>query len=151
MVADFWSMALLINELGTIYAAQAKLASIDFAAVARLPRLFSIAKAEILAGREGERLLAYWQKQLSEAQTVLNLPASRPRPQVQTYVGANEHFRLNNEITTELKQLAQDCNSTLFTTLLAAFQVLLYRHTGQDDFLVGSPDRRAVVLPRSVQ
>lgn len=151
MVADFWSMALLINELGAIYAAQAESASIDLAPLSLDYLDYSRSQAEMLAGREGERLWDYWQKQLSGAQTVLNLPASRPRPQVQTYVGANEHFRLNDEITKELKQLAQDSNSTLFTILLAAFQVLLYRHTGQDDFLVGSPTsgRRAAAL-RSV-
>ena len=105
----------------------------------------------MLAGHEGERLWHYWQKQLSGAQTVLNLPASRPRPQVQTYAGANERFRLDHELTAKLKQFAQDYNSTLFTTLLAAFQVLLYRYTGQEDFLVGSPTsgRRAAAF-RSV-
>ena len=156
MVADFWSMALLINELGTIYeatiyAAQANGASVDLAPLSLDYLDYSRSQAEILADREGERLWNYWQKQLSGVQTVLNLPASRPRPQVQTYVGANEHFRLNNEITRELKQLAQDSNSTLYTILLAAFQVLLYRHTGQDDFLVGSPTsgRRAAAF-RSV-
>jgi natural product biosynthesis luciferase-like monooxygenase protein/FkbM family methyltransferase len=151
IVVDFWSMALLINELGTIYGVQAKLASIDLAPLPLDYLNYARSQAEMLAGPEGERLWHYWQKQLSGAQTVLNLPASRPRPQVQTYLGANEHFRLNNELTKKLKQLAQDSNSTLFTTLLAAFQVLLYRHTGQDDFLVGSPTsgRRAAAL-RSV-
>ena len=148
MVADFWSMALLINELGTIYKMQA---STDLDPLSLDYLDYSRSQAEILAGPEGERLWHYWEKQLSGAQTGLNLPASRPRPQVQTYLGANERFRLNRELTTKLKQLAQDCNSTLFTTLLAAFQVLLYRYTGQDDFLVGSPTsgRRAAAL-RSV-
>lgn len=146
MVADFWSMALLINELGAIYETQIDLAPLPLDYLD-----YSRSQSAMLAGSEGERLWHYWQKQLSGAQTVLNLPASRPRPQVQTYVGANEHFRLNNELTKKLKQLAQDSNSTLFTTLLAAFQILLYRHSGQDDFLVGSPTsgRRAAAL-RSV-
>ena len=138
IIVDFWSMALLVTELGRIYGAQTRNANVDFT----LPPIdyleYSQSQAAMLAGREGERLWHYWEKQLSGAQTVLNLPASRPRPPVQTYLGANERFRLNNELTTKLKQLAQDCNSTLFTTLLAAFQVLLYRYTGQDDFLVGA-------------
>ena len=148
MVTDFWSMALLINELGTIYQAQA---SADLAPLSLGYLDYSRSQAEMLAGPEGERLWHFWEKQLSGAQTVLNLPASRPRPQVQIYLGGNERFRLNSELTTKLKQLAQDFNSTLFTTLLAAFQVLLYRYTGQDDFLVGSPTsgRRAAAL-RSV-
>ena len=82
---------------------------------------------------------------------MLNLPACRPRPQVQTYAGADERFRLDKELTGKLKQLSQDYNSTLYTTLLAAFQILLYRYTGQEDFLVGSPTsgRRAAAF-RSV-
>jgi natural product biosynthesis luciferase-like monooxygenase protein/FkbM family methyltransferase len=143
MVSDFWSMALLINELVTIYQTQTELAPLS---VNYLD--YSRSQAELLAGAEGERLWNYWQKQLSGSQTVLNLPTSRPRPQVQTYAGANERFRLDKELTGKLKQLSQDHNSTLYTTLLAAFQILLYRYTGQDDFLVGSPTsgRRAAAF-----
>jgi len=143
MVSDFWSMALLINELITIYQTQTELAPLS---VNYLD--YSRSQAEMLAGPEGERLWSYWQKQLSGAQTVLNLPTSRPRPQVQTYAGANERFRLDKDLTEKLKQLSQDHNSTLYTTLLAAFQILLYRYTGQEDFLVGSPTsgRRAAAF-----
>ena len=69
---------------------------------------------------------------------------------MQTYAGANERFHLDKELTAKLKQFAHDHNSTLFTILLTAFQILLYRYTGQEDFLVGTPTsvRRA---PRFVQ
>src|SRR6185436_18756949 len=70
---------------------------------------------------------------------VLNLPAGRPRPKVQTYAGSNERFRLDKAISDKLKQFAQDHNSTVFTTLLTAFQIHLFRYTGQEDFLVGAP------------
>jgi natural product biosynthesis luciferase-like monooxygenase protein/FkbM family methyltransferase len=143
MIVDFWSMALLINELGTCYATGNSLAapSLDYLDYSR-------DQAAMLAGPEGERLWQYWQKQLSGAQTVLNIPTSRPRPKVQTYAGANKRFHLDKELTGKLKQFAQDHNSTLYTTLLAAFQVLLYRYTGQDDFVVGSPTsgRRAAAF-----
>lgn len=138
MVSDFWSMALLINELVTIYQTQTAGLTTELAPLSVNYLDYSRSQAELLAGAEGERLWSYWQKQLSDAQTVLNLP-TRPRPQVQTYTGANERFRLDKELTEKLKQLSQDHNSTLYTTLLAAFQILLYRYTGQDDFLVGSP------------
>lgn len=142
MIADFWSMTLLINELGAIYEAQTTGSTVDLAALVPLSLNYldySASQAEMLAGPEGERLWHYWQRQLDGAQTVLNLPGSRPRPQVQTYLGSNERFRLNKKLTIKLKELARNFNSTLFTTLLAAFQVLLYRYTGQEDFLVGSP------------
>src|SRR6185369_153865 len=89
-------------------------------------------------GSEGERLWSYWQKQLSGAPPVLNLPTSRPRPTVQTYAGSNERFHLDQELATKITQFARDHNSTVFTTLLTAFQILLYRYTGQNDFLIGS-------------
>jgi natural product biosynthesis luciferase-like monooxygenase protein/FkbM family methyltransferase len=148
MVSDFWSMALLINELITIYQTQTAGLSTELAPLSVNYLDYSRSQAELLAGAEGERLWNYWQKQLSAAQTVLNLPTSRPRPQVQTYAGAIERFRLDKELTGQLKQLSQDYNSTLYTTLLAAFQILLYRYTGQEDFLVGSPTsgRRAAAF-----
>jgi len=151
MVGDFWSMALLINDLATIYQAQTTSSGTTLTPLSVNYLDYSRSQAELLAGPEGERLWNYWQKQLSAAQPVLNLPTCRPRPQVQTYTGANERFYLDKELTGNLKQLCQVYNSTLYTTLLAAFQILLYRYTGQDDFLVGSPTsgRRATAF-RSV-
>jgi natural product biosynthesis luciferase-like monooxygenase protein/FkbM family methyltransferase len=148
MVTDFWSMALLINELVTIYQTQTAGSSTELTPLSVNYLDYSRSQAELLAGAEGERLWHYWQKQLSAAQTVLNLPICRPRPQVQTYAGANERFHLDKELTGKLKQFSQDYHSTLYTTLLAAFQILLYRYTGQEDFLVGSPTsgRRAAAF-----
>jgi natural product biosynthesis luciferase-like monooxygenase protein/FkbM family methyltransferase len=135
MVVDFWSMALLINELGALY----ETPNSDLPPPSFTYFDYTRAQAEMLAGPEGERLWSYWQKQLSGTQTVLNLPASQPRPTLQTYVGSNERFHLDKVLAAKLKQFAHDHNSTVYTTLLAAFQILLYRYTGQDDFLVGSP------------
>lgn len=135
MVVDFWSIALIINEWSALYEAGSN---------ASLPPLpltyfdYSRAQAEILSGPEGERLGSYWQKQLSGAPVVLNLPTTRPRPLVQTYAGASARFRLDKKLSSRLKQFAHDHNSTVYTTLLTAFQIQLYRYTGQEDFLVGT-------------
>ncbi|HEX2271623.1 MAG TPA: MupA/Atu3671 family FMN-dependent luciferase-like monooxygenase, partial [Pyrinomonadaceae bacterium] len=139
MAVDFWSMALIINEWGALYEAQIKRSS---AALPPLPLTYfdySRAQAEALSGPEGKRLWNYWQKQLSGAPVVLNLPAARTRPTVQTYAGSNERFRLDKKLTDKLKQFAHEHNTTVFTTLLTAFQIQLYRYTGQEDFLVGTP------------
>jgi non-ribosomal peptide synthetase component F len=93
----------------------------------------------MLAGSEGERLWSYWQKQLAGELPVLNLATDRPRPSVQTFRGASESFKLSAELTKELKALSQNNGATLYMTLLAAFQTLLHRYTGQTDILVGSP------------
>ncbi|HJT64896.1 MAG TPA: MupA/Atu3671 family FMN-dependent luciferase-like monooxygenase, partial [Pyrinomonadaceae bacterium] len=139
MIVDFWSMALLLNELGAIYEAQTTGSTTNLAAPALTYLDYTRAQAEMLSAPEGEQLWSYWQQQLSGAPAVLNLPSSRPRPQVQTYSGATQRFHLDKQLSAGLKQFAQDHESTLFTILLTAFQVLLYRYTGQSDFLVGSP------------
>ena len=139
MVADFWSMALLINELGILYQAQTAGLSARLTPLSTTYVDYSSWQENLLAEAKGEQLWHYWEKQLSGAQTILSLPSSRPRPPVQTHAGANERFRIDKELTEKLKRLSQHYNSTLYITLLAAFQILLYRYTGQEDFLVGSP------------
>jgi len=151
MIVDFWSMALLIEELGTIYEAQRSNSSANLPPLSLTYLDYSRGQAQMLAGPEGERLWSYWQKQLSGAPPVLNLPTSRPRPTVQTYAGSNERFHLDKELAAKLKQLAHEHNSTFFTSLLTAFQILLYRYTSQNDFLIGSPTSgRSAAAFRSV-
>src|SRR6185369_5087044 len=87
----------------------------------------------------GGRLWEYWQKQLAGELPVLNLPNDRPRPPVQTYHGASRSFKLSADLTERLNTLSRGHGVTLFMTLLAAFQLLLSRYTGQEDILVGSP------------
>jgi amino acid adenylation domain-containing protein len=93
----------------------------------------------LLDGPEGERLWDYWREQLNGELPVLQLPTDRPRPPVQTYGGDVHTFHLSAELTARLRSLARTEGATLYTVLLAAFDVLLYRYTGQKDILVGSP------------
>ena len=136
---DFWSLAVLLTELGVLYPAE------KTGVQALLPALDSQYtdyvrwQAEMLAGPEGERLWAYWQKQLAGQLPLLELPTDRPRPPVPTYRGASYDFRLNDELSWQLKALAKAQGATLYMVLLAAFQVILHYHTGQEDLLVGSP------------
>ncbi len=82
--------------------------------------------------------LAYWKKQLAEVPIILELPADRPRPTVQTYAGARHPFVLSRHLTNALKALSGREGATLYMTLVAAFNILLYRYTGQDDILIGT-------------
>ena len=93
----------------------------------------------MLASPEGERLWAYWQKQLAGQLPVLELPTDRPRPPIPTYRGASYDFHLNDELSWRLKALAKAQGATLYMVLLAAFQMMLSYHTGQEDLLVASP------------
>src|SRR6185295_17856424 len=83
--------------------------------------------------------LSFWKKQLGGELPALDLPTDRPRPALQTFSGAREWLVLPEELTAAVTALGQREGATLFMTLLTAFKVLLYRYTGQQDIIVGSP------------
>jgi non-ribosomal peptide synthetase component F len=139
MSSDFWSFVVLINELHLVYFTEKAGLPAALPPLAQRYTDYIRWQTEMLASPEGNRLWTYWQKQLAGSLPVLNLPSDRPRPPVQTDHGASHTFKLNPEITQQLKVLAKAEGATLFMTLLAAFQVLLYRYTNQEDILVGSP------------
>jgi amino acid adenylation domain-containing protein len=138
IVADLWSLGLLMQELGVAYAA-AKAGGDAKPVAAALSYMDYVRwQRQMLDGHEGERLWSFWQKQLEGVQPVLELPTDHPRPPVQTYNGAAENIRLSARLTRRLKVLAEENRTTLFVVLLAAYQALLYRYTGQQDILVGT-------------
>jgi hypothetical protein len=106
----------------------------------------------MLESAEGEGQQSFWQQELGGDLPVLDLPADYPRPAVQSYRGASCFAATGSVLTSKLKSLAQLNDATLFMTLLAAFDVLLYRHTGQRELLVGSPasGRRSARLAHTV-
>jgi len=136
LIADGWSMAVFTHELSTLYNAfsndqpsplpELAIQYSDFSAWQRQ-------QTDLLATQ-----LDYWQQQLADL-PVLDLPTDRPRPAVQTFAGASLAFTVPAELTTALKQLGQSQGASLFMTLLAGFQALLGRYTGQDDIVVGAP------------
>ena len=139
IVFDGWSFDIFCLELSALYDAfdadrpsplgDLPIQYVDFAAWQR-------------AWLRDERLeaqLTYWRNQLNQPPPALQLPSDRPRPAVQTLRGAWHSFVLSRELTASLKALSVQAGSTLFMTLLAAFNVLLYRYTGQDDLIVGAP------------
>jgi len=139
IVIDFWSLAILLNELGTLYPAEVSVRR------AMLPPLdlqygdYVRWQSEMLAGAEGERLWAYWQKQLGGQLPVLDLPTDRPRQPIQTHRGGSYDFVLNDELSGRLKRLAKAQGATLYVVMLAAFQAMLHYLSRQDDLVVGSP------------
>jgi amino acid adenylation domain-containing protein len=92
-----------------------------------------------LQGEVLESQVGYWQQQLSGSPAMLELPTDRPRPTVQSYRGAIERFTFPTDLTEALKTCSHQAGVTLYMTLLAALQTLLYRYTGQQDIVVGSP------------
>jgi len=139
IASDGWSMGVLFRELTAIYEA--------FAAgyPPALPELpiqyadFAAWQRERMQGELLRKELAYWKRQLAGAPDFLDLPTDRPRPPVQTYRGRWHWRTFPGTLGDALKTLSQREGATLFMTLLAAFQTLLHRCTGQPDILVGSP------------
>jgi amino acid adenylation domain-containing protein len=137
IISDGWSMGVFVRELSTLYNAfvegqpsplpQLPIQYADFAAWQR----------QWLQGPVLEAQLAYWSRQLSKI-TPLNLPADHPRPAVQSYRGASYTFGLPTHLSEALKTLSRQEGATLFMTLLAAFQTLLARYSGQSDIVVGT-------------
>ncbi|GER91700.1 hypothetical protein KDW_58620 [Dictyobacter vulcani] len=138
IVWDGWSMGIFVRELTTLYKAEHE--KLD----ANLPSLpvqyadYALWQRNWLQGQRLEAQLAYWKTQLAGAE-VLQLPLDHPRPAQQTQNGRVLLTRVPAELSTQLKQLSQQEGVTLFMLLLASFQTLLARYSGQDDISVGTP------------
>ncbi len=135
VTADFWSLAVLARELGAFYT-DGENAGVPETALHYTD--FARWQERRLAGPWGEGLWEHWRGRLTGAPP-LDLATDRPRPPAQTFRGAERRMRLGADLAERLQALAAVQESTLFVALLAAWQALLGRHAGQDDFLVGSP------------
>jgi len=139
MIADFWSLAVLVDELSILYHGERVSASAQLAPLALQYSDYVQWQEVMLKSADGERLWAYWEKQLAGELAPLDLPADHPRPALQSYRGGSHGFELSAELSEQLKALGQSSGATLYMVLLAAFQTLLHRYTRQTDIIVGSP------------
>ncbi|HEY0172221.1 MAG TPA: amino acid adenylation domain-containing protein, partial [Pyrinomonadaceae bacterium] len=139
IVVDFWSLSVLMRELWALYEAEVSGVRADLGPSASRYADYVGRQREFLDGAEGERQRDFWRRELSGELPVLDLPLDRPRPAVQSHRGASTSLRLGEALTGGLKSLSRSNEATLYMTLLAAFQVLLYRHTGQRELLTGTP------------
>jgi amino acid adenylation domain-containing protein len=139
LIADFWSLMVLLDELGKLYRAKGDIG------VAGLPPLrysysdFVSWQDQLISGIQGKALWAYWEQVLSSEIASLNLPGDHPRPPISTFRGNTLEFVIEPALAAEIKKIALGQQTTLFMVLLAAFQVLLYRLTAQTRFAVGVP------------
>ncbi len=142
IVSDGWSMGVLVHELGVLYAAFHQGRSAPLPTLPALPVQyadFAVWQRAWLAGDELERQVGWWRQQLHGAPAVLELPADRPRPAVQSYRGSGVPVALGPDLSAAVADLGRRTGTTPFMVLLAAFQALLGRVSGQDDLVVGSP------------
>jgi len=138
-VVDFWSLARVLGELDALYAAELTGREAELEAPGASYADFVRWQAETLAGERGEGLRGYWRECLAGPLPALDLPTDRPRPAERRHRGAAELARLGTAARTALERLARERETTLFAVLLAGWQALLHRLTGQDELIVGSP------------
>ena len=139
IAVDFLSMEIILTELEALYFAAKAGVSPALPALSAQYADYVQWQTEMLDGQEGERLWTFWQKELAGDLPVLKLPTDRPRPLIPTNRGAIYQFKLDAELTRQLRALAKAEATTLYTLLLAGLNVLLHRYSRQDDILINSP------------
>jgi amino acid adenylation domain-containing protein len=138
IISDDWSVGVLFEELGSLYAAFSHGKPSPLLELPFQYADYAVWQRQWLQGEALECQLTHWKKALEGAPAVLELPTGRPRPPVQDFRGSSHPQVLARPLTAALTALGHQEGSTLFMTLLAAFQILLHRWTGQNDFVVGT-------------
>ena len=138
IASDGWSSAIFCRELTALYRAFSSGRSPDLPELLLQYADYAAWQREWARGRIFESQLSYWRKQLVNL-VELQLPTDRPRPTIQSFRGVKQTLTLRPDLTQALKALSRREGATLFMTLLAAFQCLLHRYTGQENIAVGSP------------
>lgn len=139
IITDGWSMGIFIQELSSLYQ------TFTLSSPLLLPELpiqyadFAVWQRQWLTEEIQKQQLNYWKQQLAGATPLLELPTDKPRPPVQTFSGATQKFQIDPNLSKQIKTFSQQSGATLFHTLLAAFVVLMFRYSGQDDICIGSP------------
>ncbi|MCZ8048652.1 MAG: amino acid adenylation domain-containing protein, partial [Microcystis sp. LE19-41.2A] len=139
IISDGWSIEVFIHELTSLYNAYTQNHPANLAPLPIQYADFAVWQKQWLQGDVLQTQLNYWQNQLTAAPPLLSLPTDHPRPAVQSFVGTQQEFSLSPKLSQALNELSRQQGVTLFMTLLAAFDALLYRYTGSSDILVGTP------------
>ncbi|HVN52764.1 MAG TPA: amino acid adenylation domain-containing protein [Anaerolineaceae bacterium] len=138
IISDGWSLGVLLHELTSLYAAYTGGYPSPLAPLPIQYADYTIWQRDWMSGENYEQQLAYWKKQLANLPPLLELPTDLPRQALRSSQGGVVSFRLSAELSRMLEELDKQENVTLFMTLLAAFQVLLARYSGQEDIPVGT-------------
>jgi amino acid adenylation domain-containing protein len=138
LIHDGWSFNVFLRELKELYEAfsQGKSSPLDELPIQVAD--FACWQREWIQGEEAKGQLAYWKQKLEDSPPTLALPTDHPRPPVQRFRGSLKRIEIGADLARSLRTLSRDEGVTLFMTMLAAFQLLLYRYTNQEDILIGS-------------
>jgi amino acid adenylation domain-containing protein len=139
IISDGWSLGVLGRELSALYQAYSAGQSSPLDELTIQYADFAVWQRQWLQGEVLEKQLAYWREQLGGDVPTLELLTDRPRPAIQTYRGGAVDLDLSGEVRDRLKQIGLESGASLFMTLLAGFNIFLWRYSQQQDILVGSP------------
>ena len=138
IASDGWSISIIVKEVVELYSAYMENRPVNLQPLPIQYADFSIWQRNYLSGELLERKLGYWKDKL-QGVSPLQIPTDYARPVIQSTRGAEGIFKIDKDQAHQLKALSHDSGTTLFMTLLAAFKVLLYRYSGQQDICVGTP------------
>jgi amino acid adenylation domain-containing protein/non-ribosomal peptide synthase protein (TIGR01720 family) len=139
VIADGWSLNLLLSDMVAAYDALRADQPVPLTASTLHYADYAQWQRGWMTGDVLERELEYWKRTLAGAPSILSLQPDHLRPIVQTFRGARHTFTIPRELTSALQTLGRRQGTTLFMTLLAAFQVLLHRYSGEVDLSIGTP------------
>ena len=140
IIADGWSLNILIDEFSRLYAAAAQGQPLELPPLTLQYADYGNWQRQWLAEGEGQRQLAYWKAQLGDEHPALNLATDHPRAAQHRHSASRHRQRLDARLSAAIRQTAQAHDSTSFMLLLATFQTLLYRYSGQRDIRIGVPN-----------
>ncbi len=139
IVGDGWSMQVLVREVSVLYAAFSQGEAPELPALPVQYADFAVWQREWLSGEVLQAQIDFWRERLEGAPPLLEVPTDRPRRAGQSPLAGNHPFTLSSELSQRLRELARREGATLFMTLLAGWQALLSKYSGQDDVVVGTP------------
>jgi amino acid adenylation domain-containing protein/non-ribosomal peptide synthase protein (TIGR01720 family) len=139
IIADGWSMGVLISELQALYDARVQGKTCPLPELAIQYADYAVWQRAWLDSGGVDEQLSFWRQKLADAPPLLELSLDHPRPAILSHRGRHIEFALSRGLSMRLKQLCQEQNTTLFMLLLAGFLALLYRYTAQEDISIGTP------------
>jgi amino acid adenylation domain-containing protein len=139
IATDWWSMSVLFHEIGTLYNGYGSGPEVLLPPLPLQYADLTLLQFQQAQSDKLQKDLAYWTNQLSGPLPILRLPQDHARPAIKTYRGARTRFQVSDAVAAKLNAISREQGATLFMTLLAAFNVLLYRLTREQEILVGSP------------
>ncbi|MBF0120452.1 MAG: AMP-binding protein [Desulfobacterales bacterium] len=139
IISDGWSSEIIIKEASVLYDAYISGKQSPLNELSIQYADYAVWQIKSLSGETFEKQITYWKNHLKGAPSLLKLPTDKPRPPLQTFNGNTKTFEIDRDITKRIQNISRESETSLFMVVYAAFSILLYKYSGQDDIVIGSP------------